>query len=380
MDEYAVDLDRSYPIWDVLHESMGFGKPDGHVPARIASGKVNHDWETVVRYLAEVLGIELDGVELDWETLLAPADLPTAVGVIPSGTICGHRWQLSGVVNDRQVVAVQYFATVSSTPWPESWPKPSREGQGGMVFRVEGDPSMSLELYFEQSTADRVNPGITATAMAAVNAIPGVVDAPPGVIEVPLAGPAIVSRLSRTSAGDAFRPAARRPAPWLVLGPGSAELRTRAWCRSAGPTGRRRCGRRDGMGARGDRRDRQARIVPRQRTSSWSGTRSRVCACPSSRHCVQYAGWCSSLPCCPCPGSRSSTTRGESRAITFPAPQRRATAPSGLTWESVRGLLSRLPGSPGASGFSTSSGTNPSRCSPNDVRSIAGRTCPRLTC
>ncbi len=32
MDEYAIDLDKSYPIWDVLHESMGFGKPEGHVP------------------------------------------------------------------------------------------------------------------------------------------------------------------------------------------------------------------------------------------------------------------------------------------------------------------------------------------------------------
>ncbi|OBK27986.1 dihydrodipicolinate reductase [Mycobacterium asiaticum] len=197
MDEFAVNLDKAYPIWDVLHESMGFGKPDGHIPVRIASGKVNHDWETVVRYLADVLGIELDRVELDWETLLAPADLPTALGVVPSGTICGHRWQLSGVVDDRKAVAVQYFATVSSTPWPESWPKPSREGQGGMVFRVEGDPSMSLELYMEQSSGDRTNPGITATAMAAVNAIPQVVAAAPGVIEMPLAGPELVTRLSR---------------------------------------------------------------------------------------------------------------------------------------------------------------------------------------
>lgn len=198
MDEYAVDLDKAYPIWDVLHESMGFGKPDGHVPARIASGKVNHDWEAVVRYIADLLGIELDGVELDWETLLAPADLPTALGVVPAGTICGHRWQLAGVVDDRKVVAVQYFATVSSTPWPEHWPKPSREGQGGMVFRVEGDPSMSLELYMEQSSETRINPGITATAMAAVNAIPCVVGAAPGVIELPLAGAETVSRLSRT--------------------------------------------------------------------------------------------------------------------------------------------------------------------------------------
>jgi hypothetical protein len=67
-----------------------------------------------------------------------------------------------------------------------------------MVFRVEGNPSMSLELYLEQSKENHVNPGITATAMAAVNAIPRVVAAAPGVIEMPLAGPEIVSRLSRT--------------------------------------------------------------------------------------------------------------------------------------------------------------------------------------
>lgn len=197
MDEYAVDLDKSYPIWDVLHESMGFGKPDGHVPARIASGKVNHDWETVVRYIADILGLKLDGVELDWETQLAPTDLETALGVISEGTICAHRWQLAGVVDRRPVVAVQYFATVSSTPWPARWPKPSREDQGGMVIRVEGRPSMCLELYFEQSASDRVNPGVAVTALAAVNSIPDVIEAPPGVIAYPLAGPSVVSRQSR---------------------------------------------------------------------------------------------------------------------------------------------------------------------------------------
>ncbi|OBA86639.1 dihydrodipicolinate reductase [Mycobacteriaceae bacterium 1482268.1] len=196
MDEYALDLDKSYPIWDVLHESMGFGKPDGHVPVRIASGKVDKDWGTVVRYLADILGFELDGIELDWETPLAPNDLQTALRVIPQGTVCAHRWQLAGIVGGQPVVAVQYFATVSATPWPYHWPKPSRAGQGGMVFRVNGSPSMSLELYMEQSATDRVNPGVAATAMAAVNAIPAVVEAPPGVIDNPLAGPSVVTRRS----------------------------------------------------------------------------------------------------------------------------------------------------------------------------------------
>ena len=61
MDEYALDLDLSYPIWEVLHESMGFGKPNGHVPIRIAVGKVNNDWEPVVRYIADTLGVDVDG-------------------------------------------------------------------------------------------------------------------------------------------------------------------------------------------------------------------------------------------------------------------------------------------------------------------------------
>jgi hypothetical protein len=196
MDEYALDLDKSYPIWDVLHESMGFGKPDGHVPARIASGKVNRDWGTVVRYIADILGFDLDGIELDWETPLAPIDLETAIGVIPQGTICAHRWQLAGIVDGQPAVAVQYFATVTATPWPERWPKPAREGEGGMVFRVNGSPSMSLELHFEHSTTDRVNPGVAVTALAAVNAIPDVVQAPPGMIASPLSGPSMVTRQS----------------------------------------------------------------------------------------------------------------------------------------------------------------------------------------
>lgn len=198
MDEYAIDLDKSYPIWDVLHESMGFGKPDGHVPARIASGKVNHDWETVVRYIADILGLQLESVELDWETLLAPTDLETALGVIEAGKICAHRWQLAGVIDRRAVVAVQYFATVSTTPWPEHWPRLARDGSGGMVFRVEGQPSMELELHLEQAAGNRVNAGITVTAMAAVNAIPDVVRAPSGVLANPLAGPSLVTRQSRS--------------------------------------------------------------------------------------------------------------------------------------------------------------------------------------
>jgi 2,4-diaminopentanoate dehydrogenase len=197
MDEYALDLDLAYPIWEVLHESMGFGKPDGHVPIRIAVGKVNNDWEPVVRYIADTLSVEVEEVALDWETILAPHDLDTALGVIPQNTICAHRWQLAAIYKERPVVSVQYFATVTSTPWPDNWPRPAQSGKGGMVFRIEGSPNMTLALSLDAAQGDATNPGVAATAMAAVNAIPAVIDAPPGLLSNPLAGPSIVTRQTR---------------------------------------------------------------------------------------------------------------------------------------------------------------------------------------
>jgi hypothetical protein len=200
MDIYALGLDVVYPIWDVLHESMGFGKPDGHVPVRIASGKVRKDWETVVRYIADLLAIDLDSVELDWETVTTPTDLQSEIGVVPAGTICAHRWRLSGIVGGESVVAAQYFATLSTTPWPAAWPRPANDTTSALVYRVEGRPNLRMQLYFDpQSGEERLNSAIPLTAMAAVNAIPAVVRADPGIITQPLHGPEIVSRQAKAA-------------------------------------------------------------------------------------------------------------------------------------------------------------------------------------
>ncbi|MBJ7336801.1 MAG: dihydrodipicolinate reductase [Mycolicibacterium sp.] len=194
MDEYALGLDETYPIWEVLHESMGFGKPDGHVPARIASGKVRHDWETVVRYIADILGYHLDAIDLDWETVTAPTDLDTNIGILPAGTICAHRWQLAGKVDGKAVTSVQYFATVSSTPWPDAWPRPVAEAASAVVYRVAGRPNMRMQLCFDaQDDEKNLNSAIALTGMAAVNAIPYVVDAEPGILD-PIVDRGVVTR------------------------------------------------------------------------------------------------------------------------------------------------------------------------------------------
>ena len=178
MDEYALDLDLSYPIWEVLHESMGFGKPNGHVPSASPSARSTTTGNPSCATSPTRSASTSNRVALDWETILAPHDLDTALGVIPKDTICGHRWQLAAMHDERPVVSVQYFAAVTSTPWPDTWPRPAQPGQGGMVFRIEGNPNMTLDLHLDPTPDDATNPGVAATAMAAINAIPAVIDAP----------------------------------------------------------------------------------------------------------------------------------------------------------------------------------------------------------
>lgn len=191
---------------------MGFGKADGYVPARIAYGKVEADWSTVVRYVADILGLTLDGLEVDWETVLTPTDLDTAIGgVVPAGTICAHRWRLAGTIDKQPIVAVQYFAAVSSAPWPSHWPDPGRL-TGGMSFHISGRPGFRVDFEFDKAEiGDTVNPGVTATAMAVVNAIPpAVVAAAPGIIELPLSGPSIVTRRATPPVQPPQRPPENR--------------------------------------------------------------------------------------------------------------------------------------------------------------------------
>ena len=97
MDEYALDLDLSYPIWEVLHESMGFGKPNGHVPdshrcrqgeQRLGARRALHRRHARRRRRAGGAGLEDDS---------RPERPRHRPGVIPKDTVCGHRWQLAAI-------------------------------------------------------------------------------------------------------------------------------------------------------------------------------------------------------------------------------------------------------------------------------------------
>jgi hypothetical protein len=83
---------------------------------------------------------------------------------------------------------------VSSTPWPDSWPRPVAEAASAVVYRVTGRPNMRMQLCFDAQDGEKgLNSAIALTGMAAVNAIPYLVEAQPGIYD-PIAGRDVVTR------------------------------------------------------------------------------------------------------------------------------------------------------------------------------------------
>ena len=140
MDEYALDLDLVYPIWDVLHESMGFGKPDGHVPIRIASGKVRTTGNRRALHRRHA-AVRLWIPSIWTGKRCSPRPISTPHSGCSRGTICGHRWQLAAIIDGRPVVVGAVLRDRDHTPWPETWPRPAADTVSGLVYRVAGRPT-----------------------------------------------------------------------------------------------------------------------------------------------------------------------------------------------------------------------------------------------
>jgi hypothetical protein len=180
--QFAVDLANDYPLEGVLRESMGFGKPDGFTPPRIADGTVETRWTPEIFFIADLLGITLDDVRLEWETACTPHDIDTAtVGTFAAGTICAYYWELFGVAGDRRRVTIEYIAQITAdAPVPAHWPRLPDGINGAIVLVVEGRPSYRALLMSDPMPGESLHASIPMTALATTNAIPAVVAARPG--------------------------------------------------------------------------------------------------------------------------------------------------------------------------------------------------------
>jgi len=182
-----------YPsAWD-MRELFGLGQPMDYPGGLKQPGVITAGWGAAVTLVAEALGAEIEELREVCEFAPAPRRIETATGPIEAGTVAGVRFELVGVVAGEEAIVLEHCDRVAEDVAP-GWPK-SRKGGWEGTFRVqiEGEPSFDAEFEVGYRTNETANDhGLLATGMRAVNAIPWVCEAPPGIVDalhLPLTAP-----------------------------------------------------------------------------------------------------------------------------------------------------------------------------------------------
>jgi len=185
--EYADCSTYSSPA--MLFDVMGFARtPEDIVAGRVTDMSVMTDFFAAsVASLAHGLGLELDEVRQTREFVTAAEAFEIGAGRIEAGTIAGQRWRWAGIAGGVERIVQQTFWIVAFDLGP-GWPKSGEmEGDVRWTVTIEGDPALRCTFgtrpSFAPGTPARgANTSGTATAMAAVNALRPVVEAPAGLL------------------------------------------------------------------------------------------------------------------------------------------------------------------------------------------------------
>lgn len=162
---------RGYASPSVVVDLVGFTKTPEDYEASIAPYRdfMRAVFAESLHLVAAGLGVELESVQMTDEYEVATETWQIAAGTIEPGTVCASRWEFTGHAYGRPFITLEcvYFADASRV---DRWHRP------GYAVRIDGRPQMSIDVGEEWTSS-----GLLGTAAHAVNAIPAVCAAQPGI-------------------------------------------------------------------------------------------------------------------------------------------------------------------------------------------------------
>ena len=176
----------SYDGAEVMHY-MGFAQPLDQIPMLLQPGVLSIAWGTAIRQLAAGLGIEVDEIAESYQREPAPEDFDIAVGRVVKGTLAVLQFEIRGMVKGHPAIVIEHITRLR----PDLRPDLPQPAAGGGSYRVEitGEPSYAVDIVPSSLKGDHNHAAIAGAAGRIINAIPGVIAAPPGIrttLDLPL--------------------------------------------------------------------------------------------------------------------------------------------------------------------------------------------------
>ncbi len=155
-----------------MREYFGFGRDESFVPVFVRGGFIETMWSPTLHQLAEVLGVELEKIDLVWDREFAKEDIETGFGTVKAGTCCVVNFELRGWYGGMPLLVLEHVDCVTRD-YDTRWNRPHANVDLAYRIAITGKPGFDLELAFR-------NDGSLLSAMPVINAIPAVCEASPG--------------------------------------------------------------------------------------------------------------------------------------------------------------------------------------------------------
>jgi 2,4-diaminopentanoate dehydrogenase len=175
-----VALNDHYPVADVMMDGMGFGRPLDFEPMLKTPGFIEMAWKAPIYLMAAGLRVEVEEIRGTLDRELTDRDIDVAFGTIAAGTCGAVRTRAAGIVHGREAIVIEHVIRMARDVAPD-WPR----SESDATYRVDiaGDPDIHCEMTLGEAEGHGAGrAAMTSTAMRVVNAIPYVVDAPPGLL------------------------------------------------------------------------------------------------------------------------------------------------------------------------------------------------------
>jgi 4-hydroxy-tetrahydrodipicolinate reductase len=169
-----------YPSAETMGD-VGFGHPvdEPGLADRARAGSLV--FADAVAMMADALGVDLDDIRYEVEFARATSDIDLGWMQIPEGCVAALQGSWIGVADGKPVLELRVTWKMGEHPMEPDW-----RLQHGYFVEVDGTPAVRARLQiFPPDDWDEdsfYGLGMIMTAMPAVNAIPHVCAAPPGIV------------------------------------------------------------------------------------------------------------------------------------------------------------------------------------------------------
>lgn len=161
----------------LCREYFGFGKAPGFAPLLVTSGFIREMWAPTLLHIAAQLGVQIDDWVVLYETDSLDHDIETGFGTVRAGTASAVHFELRALSRGQPIAIVEHVDLVGRDAGKQ-WAAPFGPKELAYRVEIEGDPAYSLELNFDYPASGKIS------AMPAVNAIPAMCLARPGLLSV----------------------------------------------------------------------------------------------------------------------------------------------------------------------------------------------------